>query len=111
VDINKASPHELTQLPGIAKDMAYKIVNHRNRHGLFTAWEELREVKGFPVDRLDEIKSRATLTCDDDPSTCAPPRHMEAHLAENAKRPEGYTRAMRSTRRAQISKERAGPRH
>jgi competence ComEA-like helix-hairpin-helix protein len=111
VDINKASPHELTQLPGIAKDMAYKIVNHRNRHGLFTAWEELKEVKGFPVERLDEIKSRATLTCDDDPSTCAPPRHMEAHLAENAKRPEGYTRAMRSTRRAQITKERAGPRH
>jgi len=61
INVNTASPKELTQLPGIAKNMAYRIVNHRDRDGFFTHWEELTEVKEFPVDALEEIKARATL--------------------------------------------------
>jgi competence ComEA-like helix-hairpin-helix protein len=59
ISINTASTKELTQLPGIAKNLAYRIANHRNRHGFFTHWEELIEVKEFPAEALDRIKQRA----------------------------------------------------
>ena len=111
-NINTASVRELTQLPGIAKNIAYRIVNHRQRHGWFTSWRELLEVKEFPVERLDEIKARATLVCPEDRENCLPPRHMGGrHVEEVKKKPAGYTRAIRSTRRSDKVKERAGPRH
>lgn len=47
ININTANAKRLTQLPGIAKNVAYRIVNHRKRHGYFTHWEELLEVKRF----------------------------------------------------------------
>ena len=112
LNINTASPRELTQLPGIAKNVAYRIVNHRERHGWFTSWGELLEIKEFPSDRLQEIKSRATLACPEDQENCVPPRHMGSkHLEEVKKKPAGYTRAIRSTRRPDKVRERAGPRH
>lgn len=61
ININTANAKELTQLPGIAKNLAYRIVNHRHRHGSFTHWEELLEVKEFPADALDKIKLRANI--------------------------------------------------
>ena len=62
MNINTATVKALTQLPGIAKNLAYRIVNHRTRHGYFTHWEELLEVKEFPADALDEIKQRANIS-------------------------------------------------
>ena len=98
IDINTAPAHILTQLPGVSKTVAYRIVNHRQRHGFLTSWEELREIKEFPVERLEEIKTRATLTCPD--VECAPPRHSggEHHLERVAKKPAGNTRKLRATR-------------
>ena len=61
IHLNTAPPKELTQLPGVAKNLAYRIVSPRKRHGYFSHWEELLEVKEFPAERLDEIKQRATL--------------------------------------------------
>lgn len=61
IDINSAPVRILTQLPGVAKNVAYNIVNHRNRHGFFTAFEELAEVKDFPIGRLDQVRERAVL--------------------------------------------------
>ena len=61
ININTAGPKELTQLPGVAKNLAYSIVNHRERHGFFTHFEELAEVKGLPAAALDRIRQRATL--------------------------------------------------
>jgi hypothetical protein len=111
IDLNTAGVGILTQLPGISKDIAYRIVNHRKAHGWFTAWEELAEIKNFPVNRLEEIKSRAMLSCHDEPGSCTPPRHLEKHVEEAKKKPEGYTRALRSTRRQDRMKESIGPRH
>jgi len=111
IDINTARTGELTQLPGIAKNITYKIVNHRERHGFFNSWEELKEVKGFPVERLEEIKLRARLTCPDKEG-CSAPRHVSTtHSEKVRKKPAGYTRATRSTRRPDKLKEGAGPRH
>jgi competence ComEA-like helix-hairpin-helix protein len=61
IDLNAASAEELTQLPGIAKDLAHRIVSYRKRHAGFSSWEDLQNVHGFPLSRLDEIKSRAIL--------------------------------------------------
>jgi hypothetical protein len=78
IDLNSAGAGELSQLPGISKNIAYRIVNHRKRHGWFTSWDELVEAKEFPSDRLDEIKLRAKLSCPDEPGACAPPRRVKA---------------------------------
>jgi competence ComEA-like helix-hairpin-helix protein len=100
ININIATAKELTQLPGIAKNLAYRIVAHRRRHGYFTHWEELIEVKEFPGDSLDEIRQRATI---DPPQGILKeefgPRRMKAsHLEKAAKKPKGYTKAIRTTR-------------
>src|SRR5437763_11496629 len=100
INLNTATVKELTQLPGIAKNLAYRIVNHRNRHGSCTHWEELLEVKEFPKDALAEIKQRANIL---PPPGIAKegfgPRRLKAsHLERAAKKPKGYTKAIRATR-------------
>jgi|SRR5579884_2519564 len=100
ININTAKPKELTQLPGIAKNLAYRIVSHRKRHGYFTHWEELLEVKEFPSDSLDELKSRATI---DPPEGILKeefgPRRLKTSQVERAaKKPKGHTKAIRATR-------------
>jgi len=100
ININAATVKQLTQLPGIAKNLAYRIVNHRDRHGYFTAWEELAEVKGFPMRALEEIKKRANLLPPDgvSPEEFGPRRVKPAHVSKVAKKPKGYTKAIRATR-------------
>jgi competence ComEA-like helix-hairpin-helix protein len=66
LNLNTATPKELTQLPGIAKNVAYRIVNHRKGHGLFTHREELLEVRDLPPPALHRIKQRATLAAPPD---------------------------------------------
>ena len=62
IDLNAAPIHHLTQLPGIPVNIARRIVAYRKRHGgIIHDWDELLNVKGFPADRLEEIKARATL--------------------------------------------------
>ena len=102
INLNTASTKDLTQLPGIAKNIAYRIVRHRSRHGLFTQWQELLEVKEFPAAALDRIKERATL---DPPPDIKPMdfvgsrRVKPSHIAEVTKQTQGYTKKSRSTKR------------
>ena len=100
ININTAAAKELTQLPGIAKNVAYRIVSHRKRHGYFTHWEELLEVKEFPPQALDKIKQRAKLLPPKGvlPEEFGPRRIKPGHLEREAKKPKGYTKAIRSTR-------------
>jgi competence ComEA-like helix-hairpin-helix protein len=106
LNLNTATPKELTQLPGVAKNVAYRIVNHRKRHGLFTHWEELLEVKDFPPEALDRIKQRATLAAPPDMGEDLLARRIkQSHLEAVRKKPKGYTKAIRSTR----SKDRLKP--
>jgi competence ComEA-like helix-hairpin-helix protein len=100
MNINTATVKQLTQLPGIAKNLAYRIVNHRNRHGYFTHWEELLEVKEFPADALEQIKQRANIS---PPAGILKeefgPRRIKTGQIERAKKkPKGYTKAIRATR-------------
>jgi len=100
ININTSTVKELTQLPGVAKNLAYRIVNHRNRHGYFTHWNELLEVKEFPADALDKIKQRANIL---PPAGILKeefgPRRIKAeHLEKAKKKPRGYSKAIRATR-------------
>ena len=93
IDLNAAAPQHLTQLPGIAKNTAYNIVNHRNRHGLFTSWEELMAVKDFPVEKLERIKQHAMLGGIPEIRRSQRPRSV-------GKGTRGYTHKIRTTRNA-----------
>ena len=100
ININTATVKELTQLPGIAKNVAYRIVNHRNRHGYYTHWEELLEVKEFPADALDQIKQRANIS---PPAGILKeefgPRRVKIARAEReARKAKGHTKPIRATR-------------
>lgn len=100
INLNTASAKELTQLPGVAKNVAYNIVSHRKRHGYFTHWEELLEVKEFPAEALERLKERATLLPIEGvrPEEFSPRRIKPEHLEREAKKPRGYTKAIRTTR-------------
>jgi hypothetical protein len=100
INLNTAPAKDLTQLPGVSKNVAYNIVNHRKRHGYFTHWEELLEVKDFREDVLDELKERATLLPIEGvrPEEFGPRRIKTVQIARVAKKPKGYTKAIRSTR-------------
>ncbi len=100
INLNTSTAKQLTQLPRVAKNVAYNIVNHRKRHGYFTHWEELLEVKEFPAEALDRIKQRATLLPIEGvlPEEFGPRRIKPEHLRREAKKPRGYTKAIRSTR-------------
>jgi competence ComEA-like helix-hairpin-helix protein len=100
INLNTATAKELTQLPGVGKNVAYNIVNHRKRHGYFTHWEELLEVKDFRQDVLDELKERATLLPIEGvrPEEFGPRRVKTKQIARVSKKPKGYTKEIRSTR-------------
>ena len=100
ININTATAKELTQLPGISKTMAYRVVNHRKRHGYFTDWRELLEVREFPQAALTRIRERAALAPIPGVSTeeLRPRRLKAEHLDKTAKKPKGYTKAIRATR-------------
>ena len=101
ININTSGPKQLTQLPGVAKNLAYSIVSHRERHGFFTHWEELAEVKGFPADAINRIKQRATLAVPGEAEVGTSPRRLKAtHSTRTAKKGAGYSRKIRSTRRS-----------
>jgi competence ComEA-like helix-hairpin-helix protein len=102
ININTVAAKDLTQLPGIAKNLAYRIVSHRSRHGYFTHWEELLEVKDFPADALEKLKQRATISPPQGilKEDFGPRRLKASHLERSSKKTKGYTKAIRGTRAA-----------
>jgi len=101
IDLNHASIGQLCELPGVSKTLAYRIVNHRKRHGQLTDWNELAEIRHFPIARLDEIKGRAVLRADEPNREGSQARRSgrPQHVQAVRKRPAGYSRRLRSGRR------------
>lgn len=60
ININTASPEELTLLPGIGKSKAAAIVSYRQSHP-FKSVAELTEVKGIGPKKLEKIQSQITV--------------------------------------------------
>lgn len=61
VNINTAAPEQLETLPGIGPTLADRIVEWRERHGRFSAIEELLEVSGIGQAKLEAMAELVTL--------------------------------------------------
>lgn len=58
IDINTADSADWTQLPGIGKVLAARIVKYRSSRGGFRAVEDLSSVYNLPPEVLDNIKTQ-----------------------------------------------------
>jgi len=56
VDVNAAGALELAQLPGLGPALARRIVDHRDRHGPFSAIDGLLDVPGVGPATLDAMR-------------------------------------------------------
>jgi len=56
VDINQADWPELTQLPGVGRTLAERIIEHRRKNGPFRNHEELRRVYGIGPKKLESLR-------------------------------------------------------
>ena len=58
-DLNSTPRKLLTQLPGVTKDVAYRIINYRNQHGGFSDWSDVENATGFSSAKMAVVKKRA----------------------------------------------------
>jgi competence protein ComEA len=56
VDLNSASTEQLTEIPGIGKVMAQRIVEWRDQHGPFQRVEDLMKVKGIGEKSFQKLR-------------------------------------------------------
>ncbi len=64
IDVNRASPHQLTYLPGIGQILAQRIVEYRQNNGPFQDLSELEKVPGIGKLKLEKIKGKICLDQD-----------------------------------------------
>lgn len=95
INLNTARAKDLTQLPGVAKNVAYHIVSRRKRHGYFTHgrnWAEVKESPPQAAQALDRLKERTALLPIEGvlPEEFGPRRTKPEHLKHEAKKPRVY---------------------
>lgn len=56
ISINKANIYELSSLPGIGKSTAAKIIDYRKTYGSFIRIDDLLNISGIGVKKLEAIK-------------------------------------------------------
>jgi len=61
VNLNTATPAELDSLPGIGPSRARAIVEFRERHGFFSALDQLSRVPGMGPAAVTRLRERVTL--------------------------------------------------
>jgi len=61
VNLNTASKEELQTLPGVGPQVAERILAYREQHGPFKSIEELLEIKGIGIKKLEKIRPLVTL--------------------------------------------------
>jgi len=55
MNINRASYSDLVSLPGVGPELAKRILSYRMVHGPFDSVDELTEIKGIGLGRLNKI--------------------------------------------------------
>lgn len=66
VDLNQANKTQLQNIKGIGQYKASNIVRYRQQHGSFQTIDELAKVTGFGQKTINELKSNAKLTLNQD---------------------------------------------
>ncbi len=61
ININKAGPDELDQLPGIGPAIAQKIIAYRAANGPFSAIEDIQDVSGIGEAKFAQIRDLITI--------------------------------------------------
>jgi competence protein ComEA len=61
IDLNKASVEELMQIKGIGQAYAERIVEYRDKNGLFKQIEDIMKVKGIGSKLFESIKGLITV--------------------------------------------------
>jgi len=61
INVNTASAEELTMLPGIGEETAKRIVEYRNKYGIFYSLDELTKVKGIGENSIEKLRPYATV--------------------------------------------------
>ena len=56
VDINSADLSTLIELPGIGRETALNIIEYRTNNGPFSNFDEILQVKGIGVKKLEMLK-------------------------------------------------------
>jgi competence protein ComEA len=62
LDLNQATPAELTSLPGVGHALALRIVQARETAGRFASIDDLRRVKGLSSTRLERLRPLLIVT-------------------------------------------------
>lgn len=62
INLNTATPDDLSSLPGIGPHIANEVVSFRKAHGTFSKIEDLKAVHGIGDKRLKEIEKYFTVT-------------------------------------------------
>ncbi len=61
LNINTANAAILRQLPGVGYKLAARIVEYREKNGVFRSIAELRNVKGFSPEMVDRVAMYITV--------------------------------------------------
>ncbi len=61
IDINSASPGELTRLPGIGPTLAQRIVDYRAAKGPFSSVDDLQRVSGIGPRKMEALSPLVTV--------------------------------------------------
>ncbi len=61
MDLNSATVAELQDLPSVGPKTAERIVEYREKHGAFHSVDELVNVKGIGMKKLERIRSLVTV--------------------------------------------------
>ena len=61
VNVNKATLDELVKVRGIGPVMAQRIIDHRDKNGMFKSIDDLAQVRGIGGNKLQKIKDQVTV--------------------------------------------------
>ena len=61
VNVNKATVEELIKVRGIGPVIAKRIIEHRDKNGMFKSIDDLTQVHGLSGNKLQRIKDQVTV--------------------------------------------------